>query len=567
MISSQQMIIDKRNFDPIDYFVKIIQLLILTWKFRWKRVMYIDKLTKEEKKILKLFGHFTGKKPVEIYDSKSNEAQQIIFYGWVTLNAFFWTQYFKLFIKSVKSLIFNKTYQYPPVHEIDPKSPYIIKEFPCVKKIRRPDKQWVKILNIENQFAESIRFLYYGREYFKDREFRFCKYKRSGKVFKQIQVPPFESSPDRVDYVEAMFHRIVRKKPYKPFEYNIWTTFFVAYISWVLFLVVILPYYIFPEVSVQTGAPILVEIISSQVPMIVFYIIVLLLFLRYQKLIDFTEKHYDEQSKLIGREIEPSFLMRADLRLTSHNTGGFMLAFFIGFLLYSIPFFIFVLIGECNWDISAGISYLFDIFFISDIFLLWAINFGMGAVAIYIIGAFAYSQYHLSKDFRFNFDRFHSPNVDNELTKHLRTICLYIFTSGFLMLSSGLVYFVTRSINFIVLLVAVIGISIVVVMLFFISLVGWKRSIHQQKIDTLKEVRNRRKDLIATLKAKEQVPGFIMHEFKDMGELKFLNDQYLEITSLKEWFLDITILLSFLVSIATFFPKVMEFLEAWLLIF
>lgn len=58
-----------------------------------------------------------------------------------------------------------------------------------------------------------------------------------------------------------------------------------------------------------------------------------------------------------------------------------------------------------------------------------------------------------------------------------------------------------------------------------------------------------------------------MHEFKDMGELKFLNDQYLEISSLKEWFIGFTILLSFVVSIATFFPKVMEFLESFLLIF
>ncbi len=567
MITSQEEVLDKRVFDPLDYFVKIIQLLILTWKFRWKRVMYHDKLTKEEKKILKLFGHFRGKKPVEIYDSKSNETQQILFYGWATLNAFFWTQYFKLFIKSVKKLLYNKNYNYPPISEIDPKKPYPIKEFPCVKKIRRPDNQWVKILNIENQFAESIRFLYYDRDYFKDKEFRFCKYKRSGKVSKQIQVPPFESSPDKVDYIEAMFHRIVRKKPHKPFEFNIWTTFFVAYLSWVLYLVVILPYYIFPKVSVHTGAPILVEIISSQVPIIVFYVIVLLLFLQYQKLIDFTEKHYDEQSKLMGKEIEPSFLMRTDLRLTSHNTGGFMLAFLIGFLLYSIPYFIIELILVCNWDTNAAIAYLIDVFFFSDIFFLWAINFGMGAVAIYIIGAFAYGQYHLSKDFRFNFDRFHAPNVDQELTKNLRTICLYIFTSGFLMLSSGLVYFVARSINFVVIIIIVSAILLIVIMLFFISLVGWKRSIHQQKKTALNEVKNRRKDLITALKAKELAPGFIMHEFKDMGELKFLNDQYLEISSLKEWLIDFTILLSFVVSIATFFPKVMEALEAYLLIF
>ena len=76
MITSQQTVVDKRNFDPLDYFVKIIQLLILIWKFRWKRVMYIDKLSKDEKKILKLFGHFRGKKAVEIYDTKSNETQQ-----------------------------------------------------------------------------------------------------------------------------------------------------------------------------------------------------------------------------------------------------------------------------------------------------------------------------------------------------------------------------------------------------------------------------------------------------------------------------------------------------------
>ena len=440
-------------------------------------------------------------------------------------------------------------------------------DFPCVKKIRKPDKQWVKVLNIENQFEESIRFLYHGRNYFKDKVFKSCKYKRSGKVIKEIQVPPFEPSTDRVDYVEVMFNRIVRKKPRKPFEFNIWTTFFVAYISWVLFLVVILPNHLFPKVSVHTGAPILVEIISSQVPMIVFYVIVLLLFLQYQKVIDFTEKHYDEQSKLIGKEIEPSFQMRADLRLTSHNTGGFMLSFLIGFLLYSVPYFFFILIGETHWDTAAAISYMVDIFFFSDIFFLWAINFGMGAVAIYIIGAFAFGQYHLSKDFRFIFDRFYSPNVDRELTKNLRTICLYIFTSGFLMLSSGLVYFVSRRINLIVLIVIVVGISLVVIMLFFISLVGWHRCIHQQKIVALNEVRKRRKDLISTLKAKEQATGFIMHEFKDMGELKFLNDQYLEISSLKEWFIDFTILLSFVVSIATFFPKVMEVLESFLLIF
>jgi hypothetical protein len=104
-------------------------------------------------------------------------------------------------------------------------------------------------------------------------------------------------------------------------------------------------------------------------------------------------------------------------------------------------------------------------------------------------------------------------------------------------------------------------------MLFFISLVGWKRTINQQKIDALSDVRNRRKDLISTLKSKEQAPGFIMHEFKDMGELKFLNDQYLDISSLKEWLIDFTILFSFVVSIATFFPNVIELLQSFLLMF
>ena len=61
--------------------------------------------------------------------------------------------------------------------------------------------------------------------------------------------------------------------------------------------------------------------------------------------------------------------------------------------------------------------------------------------------------------------------------------------------------------------------------LFVISLIGWKRAIHGQKVIVLDEIRERRKILIKNLKAKEKLPDFKIHSFSDIAELNFLNEQ------------------------------------------
>ncbi len=44
---------------------------------------------------------------------------------------------------------------------------------------------------------------------------------------------------------------------------------------------------------------------------------------------------------------------------------------------------------------------LIDLYFYSNILVLWALNFGFWTVAIYIIGMVTFGQYHISKKFKF----------------------------------------------------------------------------------------------------------------------------------------------------------------------
>jgi hypothetical protein len=199
------------------------------------------------------------------------------------------------------------------------------------------------------------------------------------------------------------------------------------------------------------------------------------------------------------------------------------------------------------------------IYVFSDIFLLWAINFGMGVVALYIIGALAYGQYHIALDFKLRFDRFYSPNIDEQFKRYVRTICFYIFTSLLVFLSSGLVYFLTRQINLLFVILYLIAAFIIIISLFLISLIGWKRTIQHQKSVVLQDIQDRRQNLIGFLRKQEKSDQLKVHEFKDIAELKFLNDQYLEVYKLKEWPVDFRLTFGFIISVITFLPKIIEF--------
>jgi hypothetical protein len=427
--------------------------------------------------------------------------------------------------------------------------------------IYNPYKHWIKITNIENQFEETIRFLYFERKYLEKKLFKISKVGGRKKKIKEVSISQKVNIDEskKQDYIEYLLNKIVPKKLKKPFQRNIWGFFFMFFILWFFILILYLPDYFFPAVSVDSKAPILLEIFTSQIPIIVFYIVIYLLFLKYEKLILFTEDNYDAQLDSGEQDISPSFKMRCDLRLISHNVGGFILAFLVGFLLFSIPMFLFTFLIRYNLNLSLTWSYLVKIYVFSDIFLLWAINFGMGVVALYIIGALAYGQYHIALDFKLRFDRFYSPNIDEQFKRYVRTICFYIFTSLLVFLSSGLVYFLTRQINLLFVILYLIAAFIIIISLFLISLIGWKRTIQHHKSVVLQDIQDRRQNLIGFLRKQEKSDQLKVHEFKDIAELKFLNDQYLEVYKLKEWPVDFRLTFGFIISVITFLPKIIEF--------
>ncbi|MFX1257258.1 MAG: hypothetical protein ACFFAN_05340 [Promethearchaeota archaeon] len=543
---------ENKNFDPLEYFVKILKLMTLTWKFKWKRRWYRKKLNDNEKGILKIFGRNKGKKYVKICKENSFEEKFIVFYGLINLIFLFWSHFFMFFRKAVKKLFRNKDYPYPSEGEINP--------------FKKQNKCWFKIKNIENQYNETIDFLYRERKYLENKTFKVCNKKEKEKIDKIVKFNPEDTNliNRKYDIIKIILNRIVPKAPQRPFQKNVWTFFFSANIVWFFILIFILPNYFFPEYSVYSGIPIIFELIWSQIPIMVFYILILLLFLKYEKLINFTQDNYDNQLNSNKDDIELSFKMRCDMRLISHNTGGLALAFLIGLLLYSVPVFVYLLIVETNWEFTTAWLFFVDIFVISDVFILWAINCGIWVIALYIVGGIAYGQYHISKEFKFKFDRFQSTNIDNMLRKYIRTICFYVFTTLFLALSSGFIYFLSHPFNLLVIIILVVSLFIIVISLFLISLVGWKRALVDQKKNVLEDIKERRDRLLNSLKTKEKMPNFETHSFKDLAELKFLDENYLEIYNLKEWVVDFTILYSFLITLFTFLPELLTLLSIFL---
>ena len=58
------------------------------------------------------------------------------------------------------------------------------------------------------------------------------------------------------------------------------------------------------------------------------------------------------------------------------------------------------------------------------------------------------------------------------------------------------------------------------------------------------------------LQTKEDFSDFIqMHEYKDLSELRFLHDQYMNIYEIRHWFFDFKVFFSIIISIATAIPE------------
>lgn len=546
-------------FDPLNYLHKILRLMVLVWKFKWKRFWYKDKLRDKEHRIFRIFGRLKGKLPVKIRDERTEKESNIVFYSLSGLSGLFFVHFFKFLKKVFNKLIWNKDYYYPPKDIIDRNSLFQDENFPCFsrKKIHslgRTTKKWIKVMNIENQFNETIDFLYNRTKYLDKKIFKICKAKKKQKFEDfSFNLSEYKSEYPEKDYIEIFLNGIVPKKPNKPFDRTIWVLFLTAYIIWLIILFFILPIFIFPEVSPDTGNPIIFEMLTSQIPILAFFICIYLLFHKFQKLILFTEDNYDERLIIPEDKIPPSFRMRYEMRLASHHTAGFALAFLVGFLVYSLLYYFFVMISKVEWNILEAFEYASQKYFIEDILVLWAINSGFWVVAIYIVAMIVFAQYHISTEFRFLFNRYQSPNIDIKLRDYIKTIAFYILTTSFIILGSGFVYFISRQPNIIFVTSLTLGILFIVSILFLISLIGWKRKMKMQKLEVLSEIKMRRNELMLVLQTQK---NFKMHKFEDLSELRFLNDQYMKIYEIRHWFFDFKVFFSIIISLATAVPEI-----------
>ncbi|MFX0072848.1 MAG: hypothetical protein ACFFAO_17355, partial [Candidatus Hermodarchaeota archaeon] len=477
-----QEIEEQELFDPLDYLHKILKLSILVWKFKWKRFWYKNKLKDKEQSILRIFGKLNGKLPVKIRDEKTQKESQVIFYSLNSLTRLFFLHFFRFFKKVINKLLFNKNYYYPTKDIIDRENLFKDENSPCIsrkkfKSLGRTTKKWIKVLNIENQFNETIDFLFNHTNYLDNKTFQICVSQKRQKLEKDISFTrnEYELEYKEKDYIAVVINSIVPKKPKKPFDRTIWILSLTGYIIWLIVLFFILPIFIFPEVSVYTGNPIIFEMLTSQIPILAFFICIYLLFHKFQKLILFTEDNYDERLKVPKDKIPTSFRMRYEIRLASHHTAGFALAFLVGFLGYSLTYYFIVLGTRFDWNFIEAWEYVTLKYFIEDILVLWAINSAFWVVSIYIIATIVFAQYHISNNFRFLFNRLQSPRIDIKLRDYIKTIAFYILTTTFIILASGFIYFTSRQprIYFITILTLVIILTVSI--LFFISLIGWKR--------------------------------------------------------------------------------------------
>ncbi|MFX1322904.1 MAG: hypothetical protein ACFFAQ_14805 [Promethearchaeota archaeon] len=557
-----QEVEEQEIFDPLDYLHKILKLMILVWKFKWKRFWYKNKLKDKERSIFRIFGKLKGKQPVKIRDERTQKERQIIFYSLNSLSGLFFIHLFRFFKKVIIKLLFDKNYYYPTKDLIERNNLFQDENFPCMSRkkfqsLGRTTKKWIKVINIENQFNETIDFLYNRTKYLENKTFHICVSQRKQKLKKEIafNLSEYRSEYKEKDYIEVFINSIVPRKPNKPFDRTIWVLFLTAYIAWLIVLFFILPLFIFPGASVYTGNPIIFEMLTSQIPILVFFICIYLLFQKFQKCILFTEDNYDERLKVSEDKIPHSFRMRYELRLASHNTAGFALAFLIGFLAYSIPYYLIALFTRFDGNILEAWDFINKKFFIDDILILWCINVAFWVVAIYIIAMLVFAQYHISKDFVFLFSRFQSPNIDSKLRDYIKTIAFYLLTTSLIIFGSGFIYFSSRQLNLIIIISLTLGILIVVAILFLIFLIGWKRKIVAQKIVKLNDIKTRRNELIMKLQTEEKFTEFKMHEFKDLSELNFLHDQYIAIYEIRAWFFDAKVFFSIIISVATAIPE------------
>jgi len=51
--------------------------------------------------------------------------------------------------------------------------------------------------------------------------------------------------------------------------------------------------------------------------------------------------------------------------------------------------------------------------------------------------------------------------------------------------------------------------------------------------------------------------------FNDLVELRFLHKHYIEIYNTKEWFVDVKIIFSFIISLVTFIPEVISYIQTF----
>ncbi|MFX1317318.1 MAG: hypothetical protein ACFE9T_15755, partial [Promethearchaeota archaeon] len=278
-----QEVEEQEIFDPLDYLHKVSRLMILVWKFKWKRFWHKNKLKEKEQDIFRIFGRLKGKLPVTIRDNRTNEERQIIFYSFNSLGRLFFIHFFKFFRKVIIKLLWNKNYYYPTKDIINRNNLFQDANFPCFSRkkfhsLGRTTKKWIKLINIENQFDETIDFLFNRTKYLENKTFKRCKSQRNQKLEEEIRfnVNEYKLEYKGKDYVEIVINGIVPKKPKNPFDKTIFVLFLTAYITWLIILFFVLPIFIFPETSDYTGNPIIFEIFTSQIPILAFFISIFL---------------------------------------------------------------------------------------------------------------------------------------------------------------------------------------------------------------------------------------------------------------------------------------------------
>ena len=419
-------------------------------------------------------------------------------------------------------------------------------------------------INIIRQFSETIEFLYNGNKginYFNN---------KSIKVIKRNKEILYDKSNTFLNFkndikIQKLFKKIIPVKSEDvkgPFVLRNWLlilVFYVIFLGVIIYLSLIVGI-IFPEKSIHTGRPIIYDILSCQIPIISFFVFIIVLFYKFDALTDFIAENYDEDYK--DDEIAPSFRMTYELNFAT-NKGHCIFWFIVGSFLYLLYTFL-VRLNQADFDFGFACEVLILDLFFSNILILWVINYGICTLSIYILLIFTFGLYHISQDFQFKFDSLQSASLDLETQNSIKSICFFILTSSFVILSSFTVfYFVTETFfkYLIGVIVLFITILVIVICFFVISLWGWKRKISAQKEDTLEIIRNRRRELTKIVSEKELQNQQIA--FNDLVELRFLHKHYIEIYNTKEWFVDVKIIFSFIISLVTFIPEVISYIQTF----